>query len=290
MMELADWRSKGQVIDVLGRAIFTVSEMANHRDNIILVHGFPTFSYDWAPIWEELSKTYNLFALDMLGFGLSAKPYPHKYSIHEQADIVIKSARLKGLKIVHILAHDYGDTVVQEIMARNNEGALPFEIKSVCLLNGGLFPETHNALLIQKLLLSPLGPLINKLTRKSNFDKSFSHVFGPETKPTARQLSEFWDGINENNGRHIFYSLITYMRDRRENRSRWVDAIANFTKPVALINGSYDPVSGHHMVARYIELLGQPAFLREYENIGHYPQLEAPEQVANDYLEFLNTL
>ena len=78
------------------------------------------------------------------------------------------------------------------------------------------------------------------------------------------------------------------MRDRRENRQRWIDAIGNFNRPVALLNGSYDPVSGAHMIARYKELLGVPDFLREYAEIGHYPQLEAPDRVASDYLEFLS--
>ncbi len=286
-MSPKDWKDRGHNMDVLGRRIFYAEHMGEHDETILLVHGFPTSSYDWALMWESLGAHYNLLAPDMLAFGFSEKPYPHKYSIHEQADMVIELARLKGLKRCHILAHDYGDTVVQEIMARGNSGALPFEIKSVCLLNGGLFPETHQALLIQKLLLSPLGPLINKLTSKKQFDKSFSRVFGPGTKPTETQLQEFWDIINSDGGRHIFSSLITYMRDRRENRERWIDAIGEFTGPVALINGSYDPVSGAHMVARFKELLGDPHFLREYKTIGHYPAVEAPESVAADYLEFL---
>ena len=65
------------------------------------------------------------------------------------------------LLCVHVLAHDYGDTVTQELLARYDErqltgGAGP-ELASVCLLNGGLFPEVHRALLAQRLLLSPLG-------------------------------------------------------------------------------------------------------------------------------------
>jgi len=287
------WKSAGNDLEVLGRRLFYMAHDGGHKETILLVHGFPTFSYDWAPIWETLAANYNLLAMDMLAFGFSEKPYPHKYSIHEQADLVIELARLRGLETCHVLAHDYGDTVVQEMMARQNESGLSFTMKTVCLLNGGLFPETHQALLIQKLLLSPLGPLINKLTSKRAFDKSFSRVFGPDTKPDAKMLREFWDVINSDGerskgGRHIFSSLITYMRDRRENRERWINAIRDFAGPVALINGSYDPVSGAHMVARFKELLGEPAFLREYKNIGHYPQLEAPERVAADYLEFLN--
>jgi len=284
------WKSKGQNYKVLERNIFAVASQTGKKDTILLVHGFPTCSFDFEPIWDRLSASYNLVAPDMLGFGYSDKPYPHTYSIHEQADIVEGFATKTGLQTCHIFAHDYGDTVVQELMARQNDGALGFSIQSVCFLNGGLFPETHNALLIQKLLLSPLGPLINKLTRKSNFDQSFSRVFGPDTKPSADQLEDFWNLINANNGRHMFHSMITYMRDRRENRSRWIDAIGNFTGPVALMNGSCDPVSGAHMVKRYHELLGSPDFLREYSKLGHYPHLEAPETIANDYLEFLSEI
>ena len=286
------WKANGNYQEVLGRRLFYVEEQGNHKETVLLVHGFPTCSYDWDPIWETLAARYNLLAPDMLAFGFSEKPYPHKYSIHEQAELVIKLAEQRGIKTCHVLAHDYGDTVVQEIMARQNEGKLSFNMESVCLLNGGLFPETHNALLIQKLLLSPLGPLVNKLTNKSRFDTSFSRVFGPNTKPSEQMLQEFWDIINSDGdepkgGRHIFHSLITYMRDRRENRERWISAIGDFSGLVAVINGSYDPVSGAHMVARFKELLGEPAFLREYPDIGHYPALEAPERVANDYLEFL---
>jgi len=293
MRTLDQWKSAGEFKTVSGRRLFLASHDGGHKKTVLLVHGFPTFSYDWASIWETLGARYNLLAPDMLAFGFSEKPYPHKYSIHEQADLVIELTKQQGIKTCHVLAHDYGDTVVQEIMARQNHGQLPFEMTSVCFLNGGLFPETHNALTIQKLLLSPLGPLINKLTSKRAFDKSFSRVFGSGTKPTPQQLQEFWDVINSNGespsgGRHIFHSLITYMRDRRENRERWIEAIGNFASPVALINGSYDPVSGAHMVARFIELLGEPDFLREYSGIGHYPQLEAPERVATDYLEFLS--
>ena len=288
MINLAKWRSMGQMKHVSGQSLFTISAQNGHKETILLVHGFPTFSYDWALIWEQLSETYNLITLDMLGFGWSTKPYPHRYSIHEQADLIATFMSETLPESVHILAHDYGDTVVQELLARHNDKALSFDILSVCFLNGGLFPETHNALLIQKLLLSPLGPLINKLTSKKQFDKSFSRVFGPNTKPTPQQLQEFWDAILCGNGRHIFHSLITYMRDRRENRQRWIDAIGDFNLPVALLNGSYDPVSGAHMIARYTELLGAPDFLREYAEIGHYPQLEAPDRVASDYLEFLS--
>jgi pimeloyl-ACP methyl ester carboxylesterase len=226
----------------------------------------------------------------MLGFGFSDKPNPHAYSIMEQADLCEALIVERKLERFHVLAHDYGDTVAQELLARQIEGKGEGHWLSVCLLNGGLFPETHKARLIQKLLLSPLGPFINKLSTKRTFDKSFSAIFGPNTKPSSAELDAFWQLINYNDGKHGFHNLITYMTDRKTHRERWVEALRNSVVPIGLINGSMDPVSGAHMVARYREIVSPDHFIVELPTIGHYPQMEAPAEVVEAYFRFLRQL
>lgn len=290
MLSIEDWEKKGDYLTINDHQIFVVETKPKHKETILLIHGFPTSSWDWEKIWEALSAGYRLVAMDMLGFGYSDKPNPHKYSIHEQADIVEGIVEALGLNQFHVLAHDYGDTVAQELLARQNEDVGKGAWQSICFLNGGLFPETHKALLIQKLLLSPLGPLVNKLTTRKRFDVSVSRVFGPETKPSKEELDGFWALINHNKGRHIFHNLISYMSDRIEHRERWVHAMKEAPMPLALINGSFDPVSGAHMIAHYRDIVGEPDYLRELSEIGHWPQVEAPETVAKYYLEFLETI
>jgi pimeloyl-ACP methyl ester carboxylesterase len=228
--------------------------------------------------------------MDLLGFGFSDKPHPHRYSIMEQADICEALVADRKLEAFHVLAHDYGDTVAQELLARQNERRGAGRWISVCLLNGGLFPEVHQARLIQKLLLSPIGPLINKLSTKRTFDKSFSAVFGPRTRPSSEELDGFWSLIQHNDGQAVFPSLITYMTDRKAHRERWVRALQRSIVPIGLINGSVDPVSGAHMVARYREVVSPNHFVVELAHIGHYPQVEAPAEVVDAYLRFLRQL
>ena len=134
---------------------------------LVLIHGFPTCSWDWHRVWPGLALGYRLVAADMIGFGQSAKPRAHAYSIFDQADLYEGLLASLGVERVHILAHDYGDTVAQEMLARFTErrgarapGAV---IESVCFLNGGLFPETQQPLLIQRLLASPVGGLAGRL-------------------------------------------------------------------------------------------------------------------------------
>ena len=287
MLSTDQWKEKGAYHKVNGHRIFCVSTDTKHADTILLIHGFPTSSWDWVKIWEPLAESHNLVAMDMLGFGYSDKPNPHHYSIHEQADIIEGLISQLGLQNFHLLAHDYGDTVAQELLARQNAGKGVGDWKSVCFLNGGLFPETHQALFIQKLMLSPLGPLINNLTTQRQFDASMCKVFGPETKPTQAELDGFWALVNQNKGRHIFHNLITYMTDRKTHRERWVAALKEAKVPIGLINGSADPVSGAHMIAHYKNIIGPPKFLAELGDIGHYPQVEAPNEVLRHYVEFL---
>jgi len=256
-MELSveQWRERRHFSTLRGREIVCVDSGELDEPVIFLIHGFPTSSWDWVPIWAALNETYRLVALDMLGFGFSDKPHAHRYSIMEQADLCEALLTDRKLARFHVLAHDYGDTVAQELLARQNEGKGVGGWLSVCFLNGGLFPETHQARLIQKLLLSPLGPLIN-----------YKH------------------------GKHIFHNLITYMSDRKQHRERWVGALQNSIVPIGLINGSMDPVSGAHMVVRYREVISRDHFTVELPTIGHYPQVEAPAEVVKAYLRFLRQL
>ena len=284
---IRQWRSRGQIYQLCGHSIFVIDEGAPERPTILLIHGFPTSSWDWHAIWDNLAKHYRLIALDMLGFGLSDKPNNRFYTIQGQADIIEALIETKQLTSFHVLAHDYGDTVAQELLARQVEGTGAGNWLSGCFLNGGLFPETHRALFTQKLLLSPIGGLVNRLSNYTKFVRSFTSVFGANSQPTAHALETFWALININQGRHVFHNLITYIHDRIEHRERWVAALQTSTVPLALINGSVDPVSGAHMVARYQELACRLDYLVQLPNVGHYPQVEAPEDLVSHYQEYL---
>src|SRR5262249_53974270 len=149
--------------------------------------------------------------------------------------------------------HDYGGTITQELLARYEDrkknGQSGIEIRSICFLNGGLFPEVHHARLIQKLLMSPLGPLVGKFVTEESFRKNFVAVFGKNTKPSDEELRNYWGLLRFNDGMKASHKIIRYMEERKKFRSRWVGAMQNTLVPMRLINGPDDPVSGAHMAA-----------------------------------------
>jgi pimeloyl-ACP methyl ester carboxylesterase len=252
---------------------------------LLLIHGFPTSSWDWHKVWSTLKHSYQLLALDLVGFGYSDKPSGYPYSIFDQADLIEQLMNHLGIRNYDILAHDVGDTIAQELLARQMEQKTGF-IRSCCLLNGGLFPETHRPTATQQLLLSPLGGVIARLMSFERFKKSFLPVFGARSKPDEDELQNFYRLIRFNNGARNMHRLIRYITERRQNRERWLAALRNFS-PLRLINGLEDPVSGAHMVSRYRELIPNPDVV-ELPGVGHYPQSEAPEQVLDAYQAFRN--
>lgn len=285
MISAQAWYADPAFVHHRGRKVFYTE--AGTGDPMVFLHGFPTSSWDWFKVWPALTERYRCIAFDFLGFGYSDKPADHRYTMHEQADITESVLAHAGVERFKLVAHDYGVTVAQELLARQHEKP-GYEIESVLLFNGGLFPETHRARLIQKLLLSPIGPLLNRVFGFSRFAKSFSAVFGPQTQPTDEELREFWRLLNHPGDARLTHALIRYMADRRQHRQRWVDALRRSPAPIRLVNGLVDPVSGAHLVDRYREIVDPDVDVVRLENIGHYPQVEAPQPCIDAMLAFFD--
>src|SRR4051794_40703552 len=62
---------------------------------LLLLHGFPSSSYDWRLLVEH-DLPPNRLAFDFLGFGLSDKPRRHDYSLFWQADLTEELVRRHG--------------------------------------------------------------------------------------------------------------------------------------------------------------------------------------------------
>lgn len=288
-MNLQEWKQSGDYFDFKENKIFYRTEK-NEHETLLCLHGFPTSSYDYHKIWNELAENFSLVAFDMIGYGFSDKPKNFDYTTFKQVDIL--QALIEHLKIkkLHILAHDYGNTITQELLARDEEKRLNFEIGTICFMNGALFPETHRPILAQKILISPIGFLFGKLIPDSKFRQSLASVFGENTQPTEKELDDFIEIFQYNGGRGISHKLIQYMTEREKYRSRWVGVLKNMTQPFRFINGLDDKVSGRHLVKRFREVLPDQKDIIELENVGHFPHFEVPETLIKHFFDFHNKL
>ncbi|WP_354697983.1 Haloalkane dehalogenase [Paraconexibacter sp. AEG42_29] len=244
------------------------------------LHGFPTSSWDWAPLHQALGAGRRDVTLDFLGFGASAKPRGHDYTLTEQADLVEAVWDAHGVTETALVAHDYGVSVAQELLARRGEGRLSVTLTAATFLNGGIFPHLHRPIRIQTLMVGPFGPLLARLSSERQFARALRAVMSIE--PGTSELHEHWRAFSRDRGNRNIHRLLAYMAERRVHEERWVGALVDCDLAMRFIWGPEDPVSGAHVVPE-IRVRMPGAAVHVLDGVGHYPQLEATRRVASAF-------
>ncbi|MEU2255232.1 alpha/beta hydrolase [Nocardia xishanensis] len=278
------WRDSGRFFEFRGRRIFYRRQ--GDGPTVLLVHGYPFGSFEWHRIWARLTANLDVIAPDMLGMGFSDKPIRGGYSLMAHADMHEALLRELGVDRFAVVGHDLGVSVVQEMLARRADDPTLPAIRAAAFLNGGLFAETYRARPIQQILSTPAGHVIGPLLPRSAIQKAVTGLFGPDTKPTNADLEPLLDILRHNGGRYVSHLIGRFVQERRQSRDRLVQPLVDGAVPMVFVNGTADPNSGAHMVARYRELVPNPQVV-ELPGIGHWPQLEAPDATVESVLEFL---
>lgn len=285
--EVKDWLAGGDFFQIHEYRIFYREQGAG--EVILLIHGYPYSSFEWKEVAQFLSKSYRVIMIDLLGFGFSDKPEYYQYSYEDYALQLTLLMQHLAVRSAHVIAHDLGASIAQELIAKHQENDLNIEIKSIAFANGGLFMDTYRPRLIQRLLSqSPdwCGKLINRLLNRSLIEKSVCQLFGKGTQPSKLLLDQLWDVLNYKNGKNISYRLGRLVFDKYRYQQRWISAMQGTKIPMCFINGPGDPNSGEHMAKRYEELIPQPRVFRLNNDVGHWPHLESPISFLKAYNSF----
>ena len=278
MLTVDEWHASGERIELGGHPIFVRTEGSGSW--LTLLHGFPTSSWDWAKVWPQLAAHHKLLALDFLGFGASAKPRGHRYTIAEQADIVEAMWRHHGVTRTALLVHDYGGTVTEELLARAQDGKLAVTIERVTFLNGALIGHLNRILPIQRALrVRGLGWVVSSLVTRGMFAKNFRTIFSPAHPISEPELEQHWRAISLERGHRLYHRLVHHYGEHERHADRWEGVLARTAVPLQAVWGMGDPVSGPDMVAYFREHAPRMV-IHELDGIRHYPQLEVPDVVA----------
>jgi pimeloyl-ACP methyl ester carboxylesterase len=258
---------------------------SRHLPWMVCFHGFPTSSWDWHLLVPDLAKTHRVLIFDFPGYGLSGKPRQRNYSLTRQLDAA--EALMKSLRIVEfdLLAHDMGNSVACELLYRREQGAYPFNLRSLSLLNGGLYMDLHQPLLTQRLLRTPI---IGALTARWSSWRVFRWQY-PQVYARSEQFGEDhyrlqWALMQHNRGRFTLHKVAGYMKERQLMGDRWTGPLHRFDLPFKVIWGRRDPIAVY-AIAEKLCAANPQAKLYTLDDQGHYPQLEAPDLVAECLLE-----
>jgi pimeloyl-ACP methyl ester carboxylesterase len=179
---------------------------------------------------------------------------------------------------IFIVGHDMGTSVATELLARDLEDDLEMKVEGVLLFNGSMVQGAASPTLAQRILRSPAGPLLSRLSSERFFRAQFGSVFSAGHPLTDQEAEDQWSLICAGGGRTLSHKTIRYMDERFRHAERWHGALRDWPGPLHLAWGLVDPVATTKVLEAVRELRPQ-APLTELSDLGHYPQIEDPARL-----------
>jgi pimeloyl-ACP methyl ester carboxylesterase len=274
------WSDSGRYVEVAGHRLFAVERGAGPV--LVLVHGFPTSSYDYRALMRLLEHRFRCIAFDFPGYGLSDKPAAYSYSLFQQADAMEALLGALGVASARVVCHDMGTSVLCELLPRQEEGRLGFRLEHVTFTNGSMLQWLADITPFQKLLAAneTLPQAIELCAR-----------IGGAMVPGLRALTRRPDAItaedevvlNElmqhDNGHLRLPALAGYMRERYVHKERWIGALTR-SAAIASIAWAMEDSIANLAMGRELHALLPGAPYVELDGVGHFVIFEDPERVA----------
>jgi pimeloyl-ACP methyl ester carboxylesterase len=273
-----EWQQRGRLHTLAGHEVFVIDEPAviEEAEPVLVLHGFPTSSYDWHHALDGLRARRRVVLLDYPGYGLSAKP-DMAYSLFAQAEVVEACARELGLRDVALVTHDVGDSIGGELLARELDGALGFHVTRRVLTNGSIYMDLVQLSDGQKFLLGlpdealPVGSGLNADGTAAGLQVTFA----PQSAVDPAELAAMAELVIRDGGGRILPRMIRYVEERRVHERRWTGAIESHPAPLHVIWGDLDPIAVWPMAERLANVRPD-ATVDRLDGVGHYPMVEAP--------------
>jgi pimeloyl-ACP methyl ester carboxylesterase len=287
-----EWVARGERVPTREGEVFVVDvppDTAEGADPLLVLHGFPTSSYDFHLVVADLAASRRVVLVDFPGFGCSDKP-DVRYSIRRYADAAQDVVARLGLPTVDLLTHDMGDTVGGELLARDLEGDLPFGVGRRVLTNGSIYIEMAQLTAGQRMLLDRPDERFDLasvgIDPAEGFKAGVAGTFAPHHTVAGHELDAAWRFAAMRDGHTLLPRTIRYIEDRRAEEARFTGAIERHPSPLGVVWGALDPVAVVAMTTRL--LAARPdATLIVLDDVGHYPMLEAPARFSAAVLGLL---
>ncbi|WP_404382192.1 alpha/beta fold hydrolase [Caenispirillum salinarum] len=273
MSSLETWRCAGETMSWRGHRIF-LRRAESAGPPLLLIHGVPGGGWVWHRVWPALAQRFSPVAPDLIGFGFSDKPPGFRYDLTayaDQCEAVMAEAGAGGGKVL-VLAHDHGDAVAAELLARGRVAGAVF-------LNGGVVPGADRPPPMLRLMTGRLGRPLTRFLLKRPFQARLAAMAGPAAPLSAEDLEALWTLTVRGGGRRVMPRLMAYRADRLARRARLTAALRDAAVPLHLVLGADDPLDAGAARAAWRETRpGAP--VTDLSGVGHFPPLEAPDAVA----------
>ncbi|MFN8970683.1 MAG: alpha/beta fold hydrolase [Pseudanabaena sp.] len=253
------------------------------RPPLLLVHGFGASTDHWRKNISELSQDFEVYAIDLLGFGRSQKP-AWQYSgnlwrdqLHDfitekiQRSTVIAGNSLGGYSSLCVAA-DYPQSVAAVILL-NSAGPFtdtnPLGAKKVNPIQKTIAPA------LQTFLRQPWANqlLFNFVRQKSRIRSTLKKVYLDQSAVTDQLVEDIYRPSCDQGAAQVFASVFSTPQGKKVD-----ELLGTMTCPLMTIWGEGDPwMNSRARSAKFREFY--PSLTEHYINAGHCPHDESPQIV-----------
>jgi pimeloyl-ACP methyl ester carboxylesterase len=270
-----EWRDRGRMVRLgEGHRIFAVQE--GDGPDLVLVHGFPSTSHDYAAAMERLTGRFRVTTWDQLGFGFSDKPASDTcYSLFDQARRGAEVVRALGVERARVVGHDMGLTVAVEMLCRHEAGDLDFAMQGITLCNGSHLVELAQITPLQYQIMTDDGA--EEFARDydpERFAAGFRFLWGDPTRTADADIRAIAYWLPLGGGLDILSRIARYNLERSWYAERWRSVLRRRPVPIEVVWGDRDPIAVIEIGHKLSEMSAAP--LSVLTGVGHYPQMEAP--------------
>jgi 4,5:9,10-diseco-3-hydroxy-5,9,17-trioxoandrosta-1(10),2-diene-4-oate hydrolase len=250
---------------------------------LLLIHGFGEFLEVWWLNIEPLSEHYRVYAIDMLGHGLSDKPV-NNYTLPSTTSFISDFMQTLGIESAHLIGHSLGGVVCLDMAIK-----FPEKIGKVILSDcGGLSGRVP---FLYKLCLIPiLGEAIMKPTLKPSIRYGMKRRFHNPEVVTDEMVDKDYEYIRMPQAKRAMLDIVRTNIDFHGLRPDAViiDRLHLVREPTLFIHGEQDTVIPLADVQKAYKLMPD-ARLKVMNECGHCPHIEKAAEFNQAVIEFLKS-
>jgi haloalkane dehalogenase len=249
---------------------------------IVMVHGNPAWSFVYRHLIKGLSGKYRCVAPDLIGFGLSDKPYDWSYLPKDHAANFNTLVETLGLKDITLVVQDWGGPIGLSYAVNK-----PENVKNLVIMNTWMWSvkgDPH----YEKFSNFAGGPLGRFLIRYFNFFAKnvmkMATADYSKLKPVHAQYTKALPTTRDRKGSWVFPRQIIWS-------SEWLDSLWQQSpkikdKPALMLWGMKDIAFREIELNKWIGLFSNKTVYK-FENVGHFVQEEKGAELVPLVEEFM---
>lgn len=260
------------------RAPFLESGDTASTSAVVFLHGNPGSSGDFRRLVEQIGTFSRVLAIDMPGFGQADKPADFAYDVPGYVAFLDNALQQLGVHRTQLVMHDFGGGWGLGWAAQH-----PQQVSSLTLINTGvtLGYRWHRA---ARLWQTPIvGEIVMASTNRGNFTAGLNA--GQKNNLPPEFIDEMYNNFDKETRRAVL-KLYRAHKQPATMSSALIGALKQFSAPVLVVWGKYDPYLPIEMAERQAEVFADIRYAW-FENAAHWPFIDDPDGVAGVLLPFL---